>query len=190
MRKAFGAFAAFMVAASARGDTYRPADASAASASTRALAPGVSMEIAGARIGWRIDDLPAAFREAVEDGRPIVIVAEGNHGGLLADVLRCPTFNTLAGQAHFALIPLPVLDEASDAGRLLGALHMDPQFTSTIVVLDTRAGPMHETLRVTGYLDEASLVARLAEAGLVANRNPLALDKVALGGYPPRNCAP
>lgn len=153
-----------------------------------ALAPRAPMQIPGARIGWRIDDLREAFRAAAEDGMPVVVATEGDDGGLFANVLRCPTFNTLAGQAHFVLIPLPVADESSDAARVVAALHMDPTFSSTVAVVDMSGGQVNERLRVNGYVDEATLLAKLAEAGLIADRNPLPLDKVALGGKPPGDC--
>ncbi len=154
------------------------------------LAPRFKMQIAGARIGWRIDDIRLAFRAAAQDGLPVVIATEGDDGGLFANVLRCPTFNTLAGQAHFVLIPLPITDEHSDAGRLVYALHIDPTFNSTIAVLDTGGRQVNEILRIKGYLDEPALLLKLAEAGLTTNRNPLPLDQVALGDRPPRDCSP
>jgi hypothetical protein len=153
-----------------------------------ALAPRTQMQIAGARIGWRMDDLRMAFRAAAQDGLPVVVATEGDDGGLFANVLRCPTFNTLAGKAHFVLIPLPVTDESSDAARVVNALHMDPTFSSTVAVIDMSGAQINERLRVNGYVDEATLLAKLAAAGLIADRNPLPLDKVALGGKPPGDC--
>jgi hypothetical protein len=153
-----------------------------------ALAPRAQMQIAGARIGWRIGDLRMAFRAAAQDGLPVVVATEGDDGGLFANVLRCPTFNTLAGKAHFVLIPLPVTDESSDAARVVNALHMDPTFSSTVAVIDMTGAQINERLRVNGYVDEATLLARLAAAGLIADRNPLPLDKIALGGKPPGDC--
>ncbi len=153
-----------------------------------ALAPRAAMQIAGARIGWRMDDLRSAFRAAALDGQPVVVATEGDDGGLFANVLRCPTFNTLAGQAHFVLIPLPVTDDSSDAARVVGALHMDPTFSSTVAVIDMTGAEINERLRINGYVDEATLLTKLASAGLIANHNPLPLDKVALGGKPPGDC--
>ena len=153
-----------------------------------ALAPRAPMQITGARIGWRIGDLRMAFRAAAQDGLPIVVATEGDDGGLFSNVLRCPTFNTLAGQAHFVLIPLPITDETSDAARLVGALHMDPTFSSTIAVIDLSGAQVNERLRINGYVVEATLPAKLAMTGLTADRNPLPLDKVALGGKPPGDC--
>ena len=42
--------------------------------------------------------------------------------------------------------------------------------------------------RIPLYLDEAGLLARLAEAGFVTTENPLPLEKIALGGRAPRDC--
>jgi hypothetical protein len=185
-----GLAALISLAVPARGEDAGDLDLAAIGPHDPVLAPRAKMEIAGARIGWRIDDIRLAFRAAAQDGLPVVVVTEGDDGGLFANVLRCPTFNTLAGQAHFVLIPLPIADERSDAGRLVYALHMDPTFNSTIAVLDTSGRQVNEILRVKGYLDEPALLLKLAEAGLTANRNPLPLDKVALGDKPPRDCAP
>ena len=153
-----------------------------------ALAPRAPMQIPGARIGWRIGDLREAFRAAVQDGLPVVVATEGDDGGLFANVLRCPTFNTLAGRAHFVLIPLPVIDETSDAARVVDALHMDRTFSSTVAVIDMTGAQVKERLRINGYVDEATLLTKLASAGLNANHNPLPLDKIALGGKPPGDC--
>jgi len=42
-------------------------------------------------------------------------------------------------------------------------------------------------LRARGYLDEASLLAKLADAGL-SPRETLPLETVAVGDEPPRDC--
>ena len=151
-------------------------------------APRASLEIAGGRIGWRLDDLRAAFRDAAQDGLPVVVATEGDDGGLFANVLRCPTFNTLAGRAHFVLIPLPVADASSDAARLVFALQLDPLHASSVVVLDTSAGQVNEIARVSGYVGERELMRRLGAAGLSAGPAPLPLATVTLGDTPPRDC--
>jgi hypothetical protein len=174
-------------AASSRAETSA-LDLAALGPHDAVLAPRTKMQIAGGRIGWRLDDLRLAFRDAAQDGRPVVIATEGDDGGLFANVLRCPTFNTLAGRAHFALIPLPVADAASDAARLLHALRLDPAHASALVVLDTSAGQVNEIARVSGYVGEAELLRRLARAGLTPGAQPLPLETVALGADPPRDC--
>jgi hypothetical protein len=143
-------------------------------------------EIAGVRIGWR-HDLRATLEAASQDGLPLVIATEGDGGAWFANVLRCPTFNSLSGQAHFILIKLPLADDASDAARLVNALHMDPAFSSSIAVLRPGGNPFTEILRARGYLDEASLLAKLAEAGL-SPHEPSPLERVAVGDEPPHDC--
>jgi hypothetical protein len=181
---------AVCVTGPARARDARDLDLAAVGPHDAALAPRASMEIPGARIGWRIDDARQAFRDAALDGLPVVVATEGDDGGLFANVLRCPSLNTLAGRAHFVLIPLPIADERSDAARLVNALHMDPTFNSAVAVLDTSGRQVNEILRVNGYVDEAELLKKLAGAGLTADVNPLPLEKVALGGRPPQDCAP
>ena len=151
-------------------------------------APRAKLEIAGGRIGWRLDDLRVAFRDAAQDGLPVVVATEGDDGGLFANVLRCPTFNTLAGRAHFVLIPLPVADDSNDAARLLYALRLDPAHASSVVVLDTSAGQVNEIARVNGYISEAKLLRRLTDAGLSPGKRPLPLETVTLGDKAPKDC--
>jgi len=151
---------------------------SAETAELPALAPG---------IGWRHDGLRAVLQAAAQDGLPIVVATEGDGGAWFANVLRCPTLNSLADQAHFILIKLPLADERSDAGRLVNALHIDPAFSSTLAVLRPGGYPFTEVLRTRGYLGEASLLAKLAEAGLWP-RETLPLETVAVGDEPPRDC--
>ncbi len=174
--------------ASAPAQDARDLDFAAVGPHDPVLAPRAKMEIPGARIGWRIDDVREAFRAAAVDGLPVVVATEGDDGGLFANVLRCPGINTLAGRAHFVLIPLPIVDETSDAARLVYALHMDPTFASTVAVLDTSGRQVNEVLRVNGYADEATLLGKLAGAGLKPGQNPLPLDRIALGGVAPKDC--
>jgi hypothetical protein len=181
------ASAVLIGAASGRADTS-PLDLVALGPHDAVMAPRTKMQIAGGRIGWRLDDLRVAFREAAQDGLPVVVATEGDDGGLFANVLRCPTFNTLAGRAHFVLIPLPVADEASDSARLLYALRLDPAHASSLVVLDTSAGQVNEIARVDGFVGEGELLRRLTAAGLTPGAKPLPLESVALGEKPPRDC--
>jgi hypothetical protein len=180
--------AALLGAASARAEDST-VDLAAIGPHDAVRAPRVKLQIAGGRIGWRLDDLRDAFRDAAQDGLPVVLATEGDDGGLFANVLRCPTFNTLAGRAHFVLIPLPVADEASDAARLIYALRLDPVHASAVVVLDTSAGRVNEIARVSGYVGEAELLRRFAAAGLTPGAAPLPLETVTLGDKPPKDCA-
>jgi hypothetical protein len=143
-------------------------------------------DIAGFRIAWR-HDLRATLEASSQDGLSVVIAAEGDEGAFFANVLRCPTFNSLAGQAHFLLFKLPIADEASDAGRLVNALRIDPAFSSTVAVLRPGGNPFTEIVRARGYRDEASLLAILAEAGL-SPRESLPLERAAVGDAAPRDC--
>ncbi len=175
---------------SGRAEEPSDVDLAAIGPQSQVLAPQLKAEIVGARIGWQTSDIRAAFRQAAEDGKPVIVVADGNDGGLFANVLRCPSFNTLAGQAHFVLMLLPIVDENSDAARLVNALHIDPAFKSTITVLATTDQRLNEVARLTGYQREGDILARLSKTGFVVNAlNPLPLAKVALGGQPPRDCA-
>src|SRR5207245_2446423 len=75
------------------------------------IVPLLNQQIPGARVGWSADDVGSAIKRAQVDGKPIVmLVITANCGycrALLSNALRCPTFNTLAGQAHFALVSDP-----------------------------------------------------------------------------------
>jgi hypothetical protein len=164
-------------------------DLAAMSPGAAVLAPRSRDEARGARIGWAIEDIRSAFTQALADGLPLVVVADPKSGGVFADALRCPTFNTLAGQAHFILIPLPIADENSDAARLANGLHIDTAFKSTIIVLAMRDGQVHEALRVSGHQSEGDFLEKFEAVGLVPARpNPLPLASVALGSRMPRDC--
>ena len=119
----------------------------------------------GPRIDWRRDALRGVFDAAAADGKPIVVVTEGDEGRFFANSLRCPRFDSLADAAHFVLIKLPVEDE-SEAGRLVNALRLDPAYASGLVVLRTTARPFVEVARLRGAANEATLLATMAEAGL------------------------
>jgi hypothetical protein len=189
MRVPYGLLATVVLigAASSRAETSA-LDLAALGPHDAVLAPRPKLQIAGGRIGWRLDDLRIAFREAAQDGLPVVVATEGDDGGLFTNVLRCPTFNTLAGRAHFVLIPLPARDPGGDAARLLYALRLDPAHASSLVVLDTSAGQVNEIARVVGFVGEDELLRRLAAAGLTPGAHPLPLETVALGDEPPRDC--
>ena len=164
-------------------------DLAAMSPQAHVLAPRLKSQVLGARIGWEMDDIRTVFKQASLDGRPVIIVADGSDGGLFANVLRCPTFNTLAGQAHFILIPLPIVDESSDSARLANAMHMDTAFKSTISVLEMRDRQVNEVLRLAGYQGEADLLGRLEDIGFAPMRpNPLPLSSVAFGPQQPHDC--
>ena len=51
-------------------------------------------------------------------------------------------------------------------------------FISTLTVIDISGA----------VVNEATPLERLASAGLIADRNPPPLDKIALGGKPPGDC--
>jgi hypothetical protein len=164
-------------------------DLAALSPQASVLAPGPLHEARGARIGWEVEDIGAAFRRASADGLPVVVVTDPSSGGLFVNTLRCPTFNTFAGQAHFILIPLPIADENSEAARLANAMHMDTAFKSTIAVLAMRDRQVHEVLRISGNLSEGDLIDRFGTIGLAPARpNPLPLERIALGTRMPRDC--
>jgi hypothetical protein len=155
------------------------------------FAPLPRAELPGERIGWEMRDTRAVFRRAAVDGLPVVVVVDPANGGLFGDALRCPTFNALAGRAHFILIPTPIAEPNSEAGRLAASLQADRPYDSTIVTLASRGGEFAEISRISGYQGEQDVLRDLAAIGLApasASANALPLSSIAFGELKPRDC--
>ena len=156
------------------------------------IVPLLNQQIPGARVGWSADDVGSAIKRAQVDGKPMVmLVITANCGycrALLSNALRCPTFNTLAGQAHFVLVS-DTEPPGSDARKLVDALRI-VSFPATSIIR-AKGNDIDEASRVTGYLDERELLVHLAKAGLKpAGANPQPLSTVALGTFVPHGCLP
>jgi hypothetical protein len=115
-----------------------------------------SQEIAGAQIGWFVNDTLAAFTDAVEKNRPLILVFGDSTSNLVLAfaqyVAPCPHLNQLAGTATFAY-GSPMSDEA--ARRF--ALHLKVTDYPTISVLAPRTDVLTEIYRLEGFFDAAQI---------------------------------
>ncbi len=160
-----------------------------------AIVPGLSQEIAGVRIGWRYKDLAGLAKLAIGDGKPVVFLFVG--GALcnwcnveMMNTLRCPTFNTLAGKAHFVILDASDRGPAGDDTRnLLKTLRI--QDFPTLSIMSFKASGITELTRITGAAPEQKLIDFFARGGLNAtNPRSSAPRSAALGDYVPDGCLP
>jgi hypothetical protein len=153
------------------------------------IVPTLSQQIDGARIGWIVNDLGASFGRAMKDGKPVVVFFTSAVNcnwckKYVANVLSCPTLNTLAGRAHFVFAGW----SSNETRQLMIGLGIN----SVPIVSVLRVPPdkkVEEIVRGTGFTDEAGLLGILAQAKLAPtppNRLPQA--SVALGTYLPQGC--
>jgi|HubBroStandDraft_6_1064221.scaffolds.fasta_scaffold113969_2 hypothetical protein len=169
--------------------TCPPLFAQTAASGPEAIMPTLSKEVPGARIGWRYDAVPT-FAAAQKDGKPIVIVFEdlsANWSRLfVVHVLRCPTFNTLAGQAHFLIVaPYLVTDDATELAKKFG-IHDLPALS----IISIKGQSINEIFRLTGASDEAQVLQIVRQAGLSPGPPGQANAAPALGTIAPAGCLP
>lgn len=115
-----------------------------------------SQEIAGAQIGWFVNDTLAAFTDAVEKQRPLILVFGDSTSNLVLAFAQyaapCPHLNQLAGAATFAY-GSPTSDEF--ARRI--AVHEKLTVYPTISVLAPQTDVLHELYRMEGFFDAAAV---------------------------------
>jgi len=102
------------------------------------------------RIDWFVNDARGAYRRAVKQGKPLVLVFGTAECGfcqkLLTEVLPCNSINRLAARAVFAYSE-PVSDRA--AGQIAAKLQVTQ--APTISVIEPARGSFEERARITGY---------------------------------------
>lgn len=122
--------------------------------------PPIDRAVPGARIGWAVDER-AAVIAARDDGKPLVMLSMAANCGwckdLARDTLRCPSFNALAGKAHFLIV-----DQTDDP--LTRSL--DIKLWPSISVLKVSNQGITELRRIIGMVDEPTLMGYLAPFGL------------------------
>jgi hypothetical protein len=155
-----------------------------------AVIPDLALQAPGARIGWTFGDLAGPARAAAADGKPVVVLVTAPGcawcRAMLANAARCPTFNTLAGKAHFVMVGNR---EGGATGSMVGSFGVDRW--PTVLVLTVRGSNAAERARGVGYMDEAALLQVMARGGLSPGAaNPMAVSSVALGTSAPQGCLP
>jgi hypothetical protein len=139
---------------------------------TAAIAPAVaqsdveafsrlpSQEVAAAQIGWFVNNTQAAFVDAIEKQRPLILVLGDSTSNLTLAfaqyVASCPHLNQLAGAATFAY-GSPASEE--DARRV--AVHLQLTDYPTITVLAPQTDILRELYRMEGFFDAAAAAADL-----------------------------
>jgi hypothetical protein len=191
--RAAGPLAAFcLLLALALGELSGAARAHAAAGGGAAVLPALALQRSGARVGWTFGDAAAAARAAGGDRRPLVLVVTAPGCAackvLAADALRCPTFNTLAGQAHFAMTTTA---EGGATGDLVRSFAVKALPTVLVLAPNAYGAGVAERARGAGAMDERTLMAVMARGGVWSKgTNPLEPGEVAIGGYAPRGCLP
>jgi hypothetical protein len=153
-----------------------------------------SQEIAGAQIGWFVNDTLGAFTDAVEKQRPLILVLGDSTSKLTLAfaqyVAPCPHLNQLAGAATFAYGSPP-----SDEYARRVASHLKLTDYPTISVLAPQTDILHELYRLEGFFDAATAASDLYQlliqnnywpAGMAAPA-PLPTSYLA---YPNMACTP
>jgi len=131
-----------------------------------------------------------ALKAAQKDGKPVVVVFDDLSLNLsrlfVIHVLRCPTFNTLAGQAHFvAVAPFKVPDDATALAKHLG-IHDLPALSN----LSVKGQSVNDIVTATGAGDEAQMLQIARKAGLNTGTPGPANAAPPLGTIPPAGCLP
>ncbi len=118
--------------------------------------PAVSSEVPRARIGWYVNRSIDAFRSAIDQNKPLVLVVSVDWceycTRLVYHVLRCPATERFAGDAVFAYSYV-----ASDKGAFAIANSLEIDAYPTITVLEPEARMLLERGRINGYF-EAGLI--------------------------------
>ena len=145
------------------------------------------------RIDWFVNDARGAYKRAVKQGKPLVLVFGTSECGfcqkLLIEVLPCNSVNRLAGRAVFAYSE-PVSDRA--AGQIAAKLQVTQ--APTITVIDPAKGSFEERARITGYFSAAQVSGDLEKfLSPKTSRNGSAFSVVPVsvntGAFEPNSCA-
>lgn len=159
---------------------------------SRHLKTNAGGKVAG-QIGWFINDARGAYRKALAEGKPLVLVFATPDCGfcqkLLTEVLPCNSVNRLAGRAVFAYSE-PMSDKI--AGQIAAELHVTQ--APTISVIDPKTRSFEERARITGYFSatqvsgdlEKFLSVETSHNGSVMTLVPASADAV---GFEPNSCA-
>jgi len=118
----------------------------------------VAQEIPHVRIGWYINTSIDAFRAAIEQSKPLVLVLGDSYCArvclpLIQQALRCPAVNRLAGSAVFAY-GMPSRDKGAMA---IGSISLGIEKVPTITVLEPEARMLLERGRINGFFEAGKL---------------------------------
>jgi hypothetical protein len=157
-----------------------------------AIIPSLAGELPAIRIGWRMNDFKASLEDAQRDGKPVVVlfvrdVAHTNNypyiRAFFAHVLRCPTFNTLAGSAHFAIVD-PTFSR--DYAQLASSFKVD-QYPA-MFYLTVKATNINIDFSSFGAFNEGGVLSNAQAAGLKPRKPGSPAEASLLGSAKPEAC--
>ena len=123
---------------------------------TTRLFPGVAAQVPKVWIGWHINRSVDAFRQAIDENKPLVLVLAGDWCehcvSLATDSLRCAAVDRYAGDAVFAYS----FPENDTVARTIGS-NLNITAVPTITVLEPESRMLIERGRING-LFEASVL--------------------------------
>ena len=117
----------------------------------------VAQEIPHVRIGWYINTSIDAFRTAIDQIKPLVLVLGDSYCSryclqLVQQALRCPAVNRFAGNAVFAY-SMP----SRDKGAMAIESSLEIEKVPTITVLEPDARMLLERGRINGFFEARKL---------------------------------
>ncbi|WP_374571184.1 thioredoxin fold domain-containing protein [Phenylobacterium sp.] len=123
--------------------------------------------VPGRRIGWYVDDALLAYKRALDEHKPMVLVFGerwcGYCGDMIAQALTCPNVNALSGQAVFAYSEASVDKGAATIANSLGIKKYP-----TVAILEPDPNMLRERGRMEGLYGDtemAKLLRRLLSGG-------------------------
>jgi len=166
--------------------------ARAESTAPTAILPGLIQQVSGGRIGWTFENIGPVLKSAEADSKPVVMVVVAQNcnwcRALLSNALRCPTFNSLAGRAHFVMVDSGI-GSSDDAAALVKWLGI--RDFPALSVMKVNGKNFSEVVRATGYMDERQLMTILAKTAVGAQN---AISRPGLipgtGSFAPHGCLP
>lgn len=145
----------------------------------------------GRRIGWHFDDLLGAYKQAIRENKPLVIVYGEDWckycGDMIVEALTCPKVNALAGSAIFGYSAPSRDPGAKVAAKSLG-IHSYP----SVSVLEPDPKMLREDGRIVGFYRDNGLASTLAgilrKSGWPAAPAAADGDSVPLSKMPVSHC--
>lgn len=128
-------------------------------------------EIPGVQAGWFVNATLDAMTDAVERGRPLILIMGDSTSNLTLAFARysapCPHFNQLAGAVTFAY-GSPATDEF--ARRIASHFHLTDY--PTISIIAPRTDVLTEIYRLEGFFDAATATADIRQVLVQQNYWP------------------
>lgn len=150
-----------------------------------------SHAIRGRRIGWHFDDLFGAYKQAIKENKPLVVVYGEDWckycGDMIEKALVCPKVNALAGSAIFSYST-----PSRDPGAKVAAKSLDIHSYPSVSVLEPDPRMLREDGRIVGFFRDDDLASALTgilkKSGWPIAPATTGEDSVALSKIPVSHC--